>query len=415
MNYSFIGKCALLSNLRPFKTPHHYQTTRMKILHIFTLSTTAESFFDGQFKYLSDAGHDIWLVSSSEEPSDFVRDNALTYQKFDIRRSISPFADLRTIVALSSFMRRNHFDAVVGHTPKGAMVAMFAALLARVKKRVYYRHGLIYTTVHGLKRTILKAVEQLTALCATHIVNVSPSLGKLAVKDCLNSDRKQTVIGLGTCGGIDTINIFNPTKVSQEKVSVLRHTLGIPDNAYVVGFCGRLCHDKGIIELIEGFRLFQKAQPDIVTRLLLVGPYDARDILPSHVKDEIEENHSIVAPGSVSHHFLPDYYSLMDVFVFPSYREGFGMTVLEASAMRIPVLVSRSHGCVDSIRENITGCYIDITSQSIASGLSDMLVPQLRQRLGNAGRDFVTENFERTRMWPRILDLYKQFFLNETV
>ena len=91
------------------------------------------------------------------------------------------------------------------------------------------------------------------------------------------------------------------------------------------------------------------------------------------------------------------------------------MTVLEASAMRIPVLVSRSHGCVDSIRENITGCYIDITSQSIASGLSDMLVPQLRQRLGNAGRDFVTENFERTRMWPRILDLYKQFFLNETV
>lgn len=387
----------------------------MKVLHVFTLLTTPESFFYGQFGYLAEHGHEIHLVTDDEEDIEFSRRNHIIYNRIPIIRAISPMGDIGTIKKLMQLIRREKYDAVFGHTPKGAMVAMIAAKLAGVKTRVYYRHGLIYTTAKGLKRSILKTVERLTAACATHIVNVSPSLSKLAVKDHLNSDRKQTVIGLGTCGGIDTINIFNPTKVSQEKVSVLRHTLGIPDNAYVVGFCGRLCHDKGIIELIEGFRLFQKAQPDIVARLLLVGPYDARDILPSHVKDEIEASHSIIAPGSVSHHFLPDYYSLMDVFVFPSYREGFGMTVLEASAMRIPVLVSRSHGCVDSIRENITGCYIDITSQSIASGLSDMLVPQLRQRLGNAGRDFVTENFERTRMWPRILDLYKQFFLNETV
>ncbi len=378
----------------------------MKVLHVFTLLTIPESFFYGQFGYLAEHGHEIHLVTDDEEDIEFSRRNHIIYHRIPIIRAISPMGDIGTIKKLMQLIRREKYDAVFGHTPKGAMVAMIAAKLAGVKTRVYYRHGLIYTTAKGLKRSILKTVERLTAACATHIVNVSPSLSKLAVKDHLNSSRKQIVIGLGTCGGIDTINIFNPTKVSQEKVSVLRHTLGIPDNAYVVGFCGRLCRDKGTIELIEGFRIFQQAHPDIVSCLLLVGPYDARDILPPQVKDEIEENHSIVAPGSVSHHFLPDYYSLMDVFVFPSYREGFGMTVLEASAMRIPVLVSRSHGCVDSIRENITGCYIDITSQSIASGLSDMLVPQLRQRLGNAGRDFVTENFERTRMWPKILNLY---------
>lgn len=387
----------------------------MKVLHVFTLLTTPKAFFDSQFQYLAEQGLEIHLVTDDEEDIEFSRRNHIIYHRIPIIRAISPMGDIGTIKKLMQLIRREKYDAVFGHTPKGAMVAIIAAKLAGVKTRVYYRHGLIYTTAKGLKRSILKTVERLTAACATHIVNVSPSLSKLAVKDHLNSSRKQIVIGLGTCGGIDTIDIFNPTKVSQEKVSALRHALGVPDNAYVVGFCGRLCRDKGIIELIEGFRIFQQAHPDIVSCLLLVGPYDARDILPPQVKDEIEENHSIVAPGSVSHHFLPDYYSLMDVFVFPSYREGFGMTVLEASAMRIPVLVSRSHGCVDSIRENITGCYIDITSQSIASGLSDMLVPQLRQRLGNAGRDFVTENFERTRMWPRILDLYKQFFLNETV
>ena len=154
--------------------------------------------------------------------------------------------------------------------------------------------------------------------------------------------------------------------------------------------------------------MFKQAHPEIDARLLLVGPYDARDILPQYIKDEIESNPLIIAPGAVSHHYLPNYYSLMDVFVFPSYREGFGMTVIEASAMRLPILVSRSHGCVDSIREDVTGRYIDLTPESIATSLIEMLNPELRQRLGDAGRDFVTVNFERTAMWPKILDFYKE-------
>lgn len=380
----------------------------MKSLHVFTVISTPISFFDEQFKFLSTHGQQICVVSSSEEDSTFSERNSITYRQIDIKRKISPFSDVKVIVSLVRLIRQEKFDIVVGHTPKGAMVAMIAAKLAGVKTRIYYRHGLIYTTATGLKRTIFKTVERLTALLATNIVNVSPSLCQLAVKDKLNSDAKQTVIGCGTCGGIDTIDTFNPAKVSVDTVSALRHTLGIPDGAFVVGFCGRLCHDKGIIELIDGFELFKQAHPEIDARLLLVGPYDARDILPQSIKDEIESNPSIIAPGAVSHHYLPNYYSLMDVFVFPSYREGFGMTVIEASAMRLPILVSRSHGCVDSIREDVTGRYIDLTPQSIASSLTEMLTPELRQRLGGAGRDFVTKNFERTAMWPKILDFYKE-------
>lgn len=382
----------------------------MKILHVFTLNTTAESFFDGQFKILSEHGQEIHLVADTEEDKDFSLRNHTFYHRIPIVRAISPIADLTSIRLLIKLISRERFDAVVGHTPKGAMVAMISAKLAGVKTRIYYRHGLIYTTATGLKRIIFKTVERFTALLATNIVNVSPSLSQLAVKDKLNPDSKQTVIGCGTCGGIDTIDTFNPDKVSEDTVSALRHTLGIPDGAFVVGFCGRLCHDKGIIELIEGFKLFREVHPEIDARLLLVGPYDTRDILPQNIKDEIQSNPLIISPGSVSHHYLPNYYSLMDVFVFPSYREGFGMTVIEASAMCIPILVSRSHGCVDSIREDVTGRYIDLTPQSIASSLTEMLNPQLRQRLGEAGRNFVTKNFERTAMWPTILDFYKELF-----
>lgn len=384
----------------------------MKILHVFTILTTPKVFFDAQFQYLTHCGQEIWVVSSSLSDPDFVERNSIDYIQIPIERKISPYADLKSVSLLTRFIRRENFDIVVGHTPKGAMVAMIAAKLADVKTRIYYRHGLIYTTATGLKRVIFKTVERFTALLATNIVNVSPSLSQLAVKDKLNPDSKQTVIGCGTCGGIDTIDTFNPAKVSADTVSALRHSLGIPDDAFVVGFCGRLCHDKGIIELIDGFNEFKQAHPEIESRLLLVGPYDSRDILPQYIKEEIETNHFIIAPGAVSHHYLPNYYSLMDVFVFPSYREGFGMTVIEASAMRLPILVSRSHGCVDSIREDVTGRYIDLTPESIASSLTEMLNPELRKRLGDAGRDFVTTNFERTAMWSKILDYYKEILIN---
>lgn len=226
----------------------------MKILHVFTLNTTAESFFDGQFKILSEHGQEIHLVADTEEDKDFSHRNHTFYHRIPIVRAISPITDLTSIRLLIKLISRERFDAVVGHTPKGAMVAMMAAKLAGVKTRIYYRHGLIYTTATGLKRIIFKTVERFTALLATNIVNVSPSLSQLAVKDKLNPDSKQTVIGCGTCGGIDTIDTFNPDKVSEDTVSALRHTLGIPDGAFVVGFCGRLCHDKGIIELIDGFK-----------------------------------------------------------------------------------------------------------------------------------------------------------------
>ena len=111
--------------------------------------------------------------------------------------------------------------------------------------------------------------------------------------------------------------------------------------------------------------------------------------------------------GNVGKSQLPVHYAAMDVFVFPSYREGFGMTVIEASAMGVPVLVSRSHGCVDSIRENVSGIYIGISDKSIADKL-DMLynTPELRRSLGAGGRKFVIENFERTTLWPEILKMY---------
>lgn len=388
----------------------------MKILHIFTISATAESFFDGQLKFLSEkGGHNLCLISSSDKNEEFCQRNHVSYNQLDIARRIDIKADLITIKNLISFIKKEKFDFVVGHTPKGAMVAMIASKLSGVKNRIYYRHGLIYTTAKGIKRFILKSVEQFTAFCASKVVNVSPSLSELAIKDHLNSDKKQIVIGKGTCGGIDAINTFNPELVPLEDLSKLRSKLGLKETDFIIGFVGRICKEKGIRELIDGFKIFKDSHPDIYPKLMIVGDFDARDILPDDYKKIIEADPDIITTGFLPRETLSSYYALMDVLVLPSYREGFGMCVIEAGAMEVPALVSRSHGCIDSIVENETGKYIDISPEGISKGLESLLNDEERISLGKKARFHVLQNYDHSVLWPKILDFYSSQIQNNSL
>lgn len=385
----------------------------MKVLHVFSVFGTANTFFDGQFAYLSRHGYRLHLVcSEAAGMGDFIRRNKIEYRAVEISRSITPLKDLKAIWQVCKYIHEKHIDVVVGHTPKGALVAMLAAFIMCRKRRVYYRHGLIYTTAHGLKRSILKGEERFVSLLAQRIVNVSSSLSALAVSDRLNGAAKQQIIGAGTCGGIDTQHKFNPALLNPELLQHLRAKFGINPDDYVVGFCGRLCRDKGIVELVEGFERFIASHSDSGGKLLLVGPYDERDSLPAHIVDRIENSERIIPVGPVREN-IEYYYGLMDVFVFPSYREGFGMSVLEASAMEKPILVSRSHGCVGSIREGVTGLYIDLTAEAVCAGIARLIDPALRLRLGRSGRTFVSEHFDHTVMWPEVLKLYDAMKYND--
>lgn len=381
----------------------------MKLIHVFSIFGTAESFFDGQFKYLTDQGYEIVVVSSDAPNTDaFCKRNGVRFVPLNIPRSVSPMAIVKAVKSICSLIRKEKADAVFGHTPVGALCAMIAARLCDVKNRVYYRHGLIYTTMKGLKHTIFKAEEKFVASLATSVINVSHSLSKLAVADGLNEAEKQYVIGHGTCGGIDAQNIFNPSLVDADKLLFIKKKLGLNDTDIVFGFCGRICNDKGIPELVDAFELFQKLHSNIKAKLLFIGRFDTRDGISEEKKQQIESNSDIVISGHIDKVEIPYYYSMLDVFVFPSHREGFGMCVVEASAMEKPILDSRAHGCVDAIVEHETGEYIDLSADGICKGMELMLDEELRGKLGKSGRKRVLEWYDFKVMWPLVSDLYKK-------
>lgn len=381
----------------------------MKLIHVFSIFGTAESFFDGQFEYLVNQGYEIIVVSSDSPLVDaFCRRNGVRFVPLCIPRSVSPNAIAKAVKALCSLIRTEKADAVFGHTPVGALCAMIAARMCGVKNRVYYRHGVIYTTMRGLKRKIFKTEEKFVALLATSVVNVSHSLSRLAVADGLNGAVKQYVIGHGTCGGIDAQNIFNPALIDREKLLALKEKNGLTHADVVFGFCGRICNDKGIPELVDAFEYFKGKHPDISAKLLLIGDFDIRDGVSEAKKRQMRNNPDVLVTGNVDKDVIPYYYSLLDVFVFPSHREGFGMCVIEASAMEKPVLDSRAHGCVDAIVEHETGEYIELSAEGICKGMERMLDSSLRQRLGKNGRRRVLNCYDFKVMWPLVGDLYRK-------
>ncbi len=380
----------------------------MKLVHVFTVFATVEMFFEGQFKYLTEQGYEIVVVSSDSPNADaFCRRNGIRFAPIEIPRSVSPIKIAKVIKQLCTLIRKEKADAVFGHTPVGALCAMLAAKLCRVKNRVYYRHGVIYTTMQGLRRSIFKAEEKFVARLATSVISVSQSLSKLALDDSLNRAAKQQVIGHGTCGGIDAQNIFNPQLIDEAKLHKLKSDLGLGDADIVFGFCGRLCKDKGTPELVEAFEMFRRRHPDLKAKLLFIGKMDERDILQRSVKDAIAGSKDILLSGWISKYDIPYYYAMLDAFVFPSHREGFVISVLEASAMEKPVVVSRAHGCVDAIVEHETGEYIELSPAGICEGMELMLDADLRKRLGENGRKSVLRWYDAKIMWPLVGELYK--------
>lgn len=384
----------------------------MKLLHIFTSFGTAESFFDGQFRFLSNHGYENIVISrNSNKTSDFCERNDTLFIPVYIPRSASPIAITKAIISICHIIHKEKPGAVFGHTPVGALCAMIAAVLCGVKKRIYYRHGLIYTTMSGLKRTIFKTEEKIVSALATEIINVSPSLSRLAVKDGLNRESKQHIIGRGTCGGIDAQKIFNPQHIDYKLQVKLREKLDIEKTSLVFGFCGRICNDKGIPELLDAFELFQEKHPETSPILLLIGGEDDRDGLNHSKRVQMGRNKDIKLTGFVTKDVIPNYYALIDVFIFPSHREGFGMSVLEASAMEKPILVSKSHGCIDSIVEHKTGEYIELSAEGIFRGMELMLNPLTRVRLGSNGRKMVLEWYDTSVIWRYVLDLYRKILV----
>jgi glycosyltransferase involved in cell wall biosynthesis len=98
-----------------------------------------------------------------------------------------------------------------------------------------------------------------------------------------------------------------------------------------------------------------------------------------------------------------------DICVLPSYREGLPNVVLEAQAMRVPVVATRIPGTIDAIQDGVTGSLVaPRDSMDLAKGLRALIQDSaVRSRMGFAGREFVRNHFEEQRLSELLADEYR--------
>lgn len=376
---------------------------KKKVLHVITVSFVINHFFGEQFCYLGEkTGNEYHLCCT---PSNEFLTNAtnLNYIPFEVEitRSISPLKDLKAILKIYRYIKQNQIDVVVGHTPKGGLVSMIASSFAGVHNRIYFRHGIIYETASGFKKLILKNIERLTGFFASRVVCVSNSVKDISAKDHLNQLSKNVVLGLGTCNGINTNDKFNPANVDFQLKANLVKKYNLSQSKKVVGYVGRLVKDKGIDDLILAWQIVKNKIPN--SKLLLVGPIEERDSISVYSKNQIESDSSIIFTDFVFD--SSPYFSLMDVFVLPTYREGFPTVALEASSMNLPVIITKATGCTEAINDGVTGLFISHNPTDIAEKIlfyfqnKDVAITH-----GKAGRDFVIKHFEQTKIWNTIIE-----------
>ncbi|MBL0219310.1 MAG: glycosyltransferase family 4 protein [Myxococcales bacterium] len=295
---------------------------------------------------------------------------------------------------------------VHAHTPKGGLLGMLAGWVARTPVRIYHMRGLPLETAAGWRRQLLRWTERTSCAAATHVLCVSSSLRAVAIAEHLCAPSKIEVLGSGSGQGVDATGKFDPERVSAETRLATRRKHGLPEDAVVLGFVGRLVRDKGIVELMGAWQLLRQRYPHL--HLLLSGVLEERDALPVELVRALSDDPRIHLLGFDWD--TPPLYAAMDVVVLPTYREGFPNVPLEAAAMQRPVVATRVSGCVDAVVDGVTGLLVEPRDASeLAAALARYIDdPALRAAHGQAGRARVLASFRREILWEATYQLYRE-------
>jgi glycosyltransferase involved in cell wall biosynthesis len=364
-------------------------------------------FLHGQIAAMKARGYEVDAISSPGELLDvFAAREEIAVHPIAMTRRISPVHDAIALGRLWALLRRTRPRIVHAHTPKGGLLGTLAASLAGVPVRIYHIHGFRFMTARGLKRRLLRTIEWITCRFASQVYCVSPSLRGVAEAEGICRPEKMKVVLGGSINGVDVDGQFDPEHVGPDTRRQVREQLGIPPDAPVMGYVGRVVRDKGLAEFVAAGKRLRVQFPEL--HLLVVGPFEREDPVAPDVEQALRSDDQTRITGQVDN--PAPYYAAMDVLVLPSYREGLGYTLIEAGSMRLPVVATRIPGCVDAVDDGVTGILVPAhDAPALAAAVGRFLDdPALRQAHGAAGRARVRAMFRREAVWDAMAGEYER-------
>lgn len=350
-------------------------------------------------------GFEVHTMSAPGKETEDVLQEGAQHHVVPMTRKITPLQDLKCLWQIIRIMRKVRPHIVHTHTPKAGLLGMLAAWYCRVPVRMHTVAGLPLMEATGVTRRMLEVVEKITYACAHRVYPNAEGLKEFIVQKLQVSPRKLTIIGRGSTNGIDTA-LFKRTAALEEEAAAIRQRHGIQPGDVVFSFVGRIVKDKGIGELIQAFRRLSETSAER-TFLLLIGAFE-QDLDPLAPEDYtfLQQDPRVVLAGFQRD--VKPWIMASDVFVFPSYREGFPNVVMQACCLEVPCVVSDINGCNEIIRRNETGLIVKPKdADALYTAMSTLMRhAALRQSFSTAARAHVVANFDQQYVWTSLREEY---------
>lgn len=383
----------------------------VKIVRCATVGTSLDTFCKGLLNELQEKGFEVIALSSPDKDLEQLgkREKVRTIG-VQMQRHIAPVKDLISLFHLIRVFIKERPDMVHSMTPKAGLLCMIASWVTRVPVRVHTFTGLVFPTAKGLTKKVLMATDSLTCACATHVI---PE-GQGVLNDLRNNgitSKPMKVLGYGNVMGVD-LKRFSRRPEVVEKAALLKK-----EGVFTFVFVGRIVGDKGINELVQAFKALLTQDLPKRARLVLVGNFENDlDPISSVSKQAIDSAPEIETVGSQYGDDLLAWYTAADCFVFPSYREGFPNTVLEAGAMGLPSIVTDINGSREIIipyeKDNTGATGLIIPSHdadALLGAMTWMITHDVeREKMAGNARPSIESRFEQGFVRQCLFDFYDE-------
>lgn len=366
-----------------------------RICFVTTVPGTIRAFILPLAEYMHEnTKWDISFICSDNENFEKSLPEYIHFYPVHMERGIS-LAGVKAMFQIKKILKKEKFDMVQYSTPNASLYTAMAAKSAKIPIRLYCQWGIAYVGFNGLKREIFKTVEKFVCGLSTYVQPDSKSNLNFARSEGLYSEKKSSVIWNGSACGV-SLDKFNIQRKNEYR-SYIREKYNIGRNTFVYIFIGRVTRDKGINELLSAFK---KLNDDSV--LFLIGKNEVDTSVNRELYDWSLENKNIIYTGNVDD--VERYLSASDCYVLPSYREGFGMSVIEAEAMGVPVIVTDIPGPVDAVIDNKTGLLVKKGDENFLLDAMKKIRKLNYQEMGKEGHKFASDNFEQKQLFDKIIE-----------
>ena len=370
----------------------------MKICFVTTVYSTYQCFLKQFSNYLHESGEfEISLICNEVEGLREDLPEFVHYYPVQMARGVSLGA-LGAVRKIKKILLEQEFDIVQYATPNAALYTSLAAKAAKIPVRLYCQWGIRYMGFEGPVRKLFKLLEKITCRCSTFIEAESHNIRKFSIEEGLYDEEKSDVIWNGSACGVD-LEKFDISKRELWREEI-RNKYLLSEEQTVFCFAGRLTQDKGINELLQAFLSLAEKRGEVV--LFVIGPADDISSLNIELFEKARAHDRVIFTGNVVD--IEKYYAASDVFVAPSYREGFGLVVIEAAALGLPAVISDVPGQVDAIVEGKTGVSCRVKNAAALEEAMLQLAEDevLRTRMSENAHRYVEENYEQRALFEKL-------------